>query len=270
MPVLSLPPAYAVGGYGFDVKVGRRQRILAWRGDHLIPLLWFTIGRDGSLYLGPYLLNAHPIKSGVVAGPEPFIDYQDGEPIDTPTPSKISVHASGKLHLGDQHAFQESYRGITSPREVASILFSHPDTFQKCERAAVRKTDFVTEFRISDKHPCWCSAPRNQQLYYLAAPPPQAEGGEHCPENHAISFSVLLRSRKISCRHSCSRTGRCAHPGMWTGHPRGGPVIRCASNIDDQKTLGTPKTARILSGYLREVFECATRCANVTRELPSS
>lgn len=49
-----------VAGLGYKGEPGKRHRVMMRFGDKFYPLLWFIMGKDGSLYLGPYNPEATP------------------------------------------------------------------------------------------------------------------------------------------------------------------------------------------------------------------
>jgi hypothetical protein len=155
-----------VAGYGYSGKINTRHRLLAWHNDKLVALMWFSIGRDGSLYCGPYVRKADGVATGTFSVGD-FVAYDDlsfSPPADK-NPSKVSFHTSGRIHYDGKLAFRESFEGRSGTDKVCDIFPSLPGSKDLKYKNEVRKTDIVSGFVIDEEVPCAC-----QVLYSVGGP----------------------------------------------------------------------------------------------------
>jgi len=151
-----------IGGYGYAGRLGSRHRMIVKYGDRFAPLLWFSVGRDGSLYVGPYVPKPKEAKLGSFASDAAgtaTVQYADGRNVDIslrPDATKLSIHSSGKMHALGEHAFRQSLRGITDQQELCSLLFQHIDSFPSLKAVDVRPKDAVTQFVVDPLRPLQC------------------------------------------------------------------------------------------------------------------
>ncbi|MEP1934943.1 MAG: hypothetical protein ABJJ37_27025 [Roseibium sp.] len=148
-------------GYGYEGKPGNRHRVFAHHQGKLLPMLWFSMGKDGSLYIGPYVPNADAVKIGTLTSDQNDVlnvSYEDGTAFsksDTRA-TKASFHTSGVIHLADYRAFRKPIDQESSTFDLCFMAFAAPDKRNYKAKREIRKWDIVSEFHISDKHPVFC------------------------------------------------------------------------------------------------------------------
>ena len=129
----------------------------AWR-----PLLWFRIGKDGSVYLG--LLQGQPAfgASGNVSGKQTVnIKYKDGKLLtarDLRKGSRVSFKASGEIHMSSRNLNGESLEHLAKPRQLCLALFTHPSRYRP--RAPLSEKNFdveLADFPIDETRPLYAS-----------------------------------------------------------------------------------------------------------------
>ena len=127
---MGLPPS-EIDGMGWDGAFGRRYKIYCIHNSKPIKALWLSVGKDQSLYVGPYWPKANFAKVGTVQskGGEAFFDYSHGEQV-TPSANgnaaKISIHSSGAIHALGMRAFRDRFRELTKREELCNFVFSYP------------------------------------------------------------------------------------------------------------------------------------------------
>lgn len=161
-----------VAGYGYHGKINTRHRLLAWYGDRLVALMWFSMGYDGSLYCGPYVRKANGVSTGTVRAGD-FVAYDDLS-FNPPgnNPSKVSFHTSGRIHYDGKLAFRESFDGRSGTDKVCEIFPTLPGLKDLKSKNEVRKTDIVSGFVIDEAAPCACHV-----LYSVGGPHKQTDFG---------------------------------------------------------------------------------------------
>jgi hypothetical protein len=150
-------PLSEVEGMGWEGAFGRRYRIHCIYNGNLIKALWLSVGRDQSLYLGPYWPKPNFAKFGTVQlkDGEAFFDYSHGEEVTPPADgkaAKISVHSSGAIHALGMRAFRDRFRELSKREELCSFLFSHPRSAEAMTGTAGRD-DMLVPFVVDGCFP---------------------------------------------------------------------------------------------------------------------
>ena len=119
------------------------------------------MGKDGSLYLGPYNPEAREVKTGRVeakADGSLFLPYDDGgEYKEVANPGKASFHTSGIIHYAAQRAVTSAFEPGSINREICHVLFTLPDEARAKPQAEIRKTDVILPWDLSSSRPVFCS-----------------------------------------------------------------------------------------------------------------
>lgn len=112
----------------FEPKPDDRIRILIEFNNEYKAIFWIKVAKDGSIYLGPRLVDSKRIlkgKSKEIDG-KVSVNFEDGqevEDIEQHGKGKFSFHASGIINSIDERSYTESLRGIKEQRYLCSILF---------------------------------------------------------------------------------------------------------------------------------------------------
>lgn len=120
------------------------------------PLFWFSVGKDGSIYLSPR--NKKIVKRGTSIAKEGMVsvDYSEGEVIqniDSKKNFKTSFHSSGIINSVDNRVYREPLREIKEQQELCTILFQHPDKYESIEMNKLKKRDICLRFPIEEQNP---------------------------------------------------------------------------------------------------------------------
>jgi hypothetical protein len=123
----------------------------AWR-----PIFWLMMKRDGSIYLGHRYTDISVLRKGTkeVRGSSVSIKYEDGQDIITPElrkNSKVSFHASGRIHVAGDRLLRDSLRTITKQQELCRVLFQHPSRYAAISR--IEDRDICLEYPVSETQP---------------------------------------------------------------------------------------------------------------------
>ena len=124
-------------------------------------VFWFSVARDGSVYLGPRYVALDEIKRGEakpVDGTLLRVDYGDGDAITDPEDikaAKLSIHASGVINAPGGRLSRRSLRELSEQALLCSILFVHPSAFEPTNAASPRKRDIRLNYPINEDCPLW-------------------------------------------------------------------------------------------------------------------
>ena len=137
---------------------GDRIRILLRYRGHWLAVLWLQVSKDGSIYLGPRLVDVSSIRKGTkrLEGGQVSIGYDEGEEVKQPgvlRNPKVSFHATGAINAGGERLRGESLRGIREQRTVCKVLFQHPSSWVPISRDSIRKRDICLEYPIDEARP---------------------------------------------------------------------------------------------------------------------
>jgi hypothetical protein len=152
-----------VGGEVYKVKHNKRHRVLVKYGENYKALIWFSISSDGSIYVGHCIENIEAAKIGVsksING-SAFVDYDSGKDVDIEKikpVTKVTIHASGCVHVLGERCFRKSYRNIEQQDQLCSFLFDSPDGWQLLTSEEVKSTDIVCDYEVSKLHPFYLHA----------------------------------------------------------------------------------------------------------------
>ncbi len=119
----------------YKAAPGDRIRIaIPYRGAWRF-IFWFTVGNDGSTYLGPRYTDILGMKTGAKRAEEGrlTISYEEGQEVTDPhylnMKGKVSFHASGIINAAGSRLLREPLRNITEQQELCRVLFQHPTRF---------------------------------------------------------------------------------------------------------------------------------------------
>lgn len=166
-------------GYGYEGRPGQKRRLFATSRGGFVPIVWFNVGSDGSLYIGPHIPGATQVKTGTAksdANGALSVEYDDGQPFREADrdPTKVSFHASGKLHFAGGSAVIPPLDTRNFEVPICSILAAQSVLQRPKARNEIRKTDIITEFEIDPACPVVCHV-----LYTVAAPHQLADRGRN-------------------------------------------------------------------------------------------
>ena len=178
--------------------VGERIRVAMYYGGDWRPLIWFRVGKDGSIYLG--LLLGQPTfgAKGSATG-ERIIDvkYNDGRPMiaeDMRKGSRVSFKASGEIHFGSDILTGESLEQLSKPRQLCLALFAHPSRYRPPAKRSVNDFDVeVVDYPVDEARPIYASvevAPWNGSSMCA----PQGLPRMNVWQSFAFGFSGLTRT----------------------------------------------------------------------------
>lgn len=146
----------------WEPKLGKPVRVTSTYKDKICPLIWVSVGKDGSIYIGkPGKKNLLKVGRSIPKDGSVTIKYNEGTKIsdsDAIKKAKISFHASGwvKTNVTKEglRYFKKSLRGITHSEWICSILFQHPSNSKPLE--AIRKQDIILNYPFDDQCPLVC------------------------------------------------------------------------------------------------------------------
>jgi hypothetical protein len=140
----------------YPVPIRTPIRILLNYAGAARPLLWFSAGADGSVYLG----LSRPAGSVGYGGDERNaagevrLEYSNVEWIDDPTFCKrihVSFHSSGVINAGGKRARRASWRNLTTSHQLCLFVLEHPSHFPPAR--GTRKQDFVLNYPVDEARP---------------------------------------------------------------------------------------------------------------------
>jgi len=116
------------------------------------------MGSDGSLYAGPSVETVRSAKYGTVTddGGGVTVRYGDGTELDVnqvKPVNKVSFHASGVVNAVGKRAWRSSLRELSAQSDLGFFVFRHPRHSRTIDRAAIRRTDAISNFSVDDLYP---------------------------------------------------------------------------------------------------------------------
>lgn len=144
--------------FNYTIKDNKRKtmRILINIKGNLVPIFWFKIGNDGSLYCSLYGKNETIIKGGKTISQDGVIsvNYDEGLqiPCDKLDNKRISFHKSGVIHgykkksLGFSTPFDEIYKS----EYLCDVLFQDLIDLDTIKQS--RKRDIVIPYNYRSGH----------------------------------------------------------------------------------------------------------------------
>jgi len=116
-------------------KVGDRIRVAMLYERLWRPLIWFRVGRDGSIYMGMLLREPTIGKtvSKVVPQPPVTIIYDEARPIanqEALKSSRVSFKASGEIHMGGKVLRGPRLETLSIQTLLCLFLFVHPSRYR--------------------------------------------------------------------------------------------------------------------------------------------
>lgn len=150
-----------VGGAQYAAAIGDKIRLL-WKYDGgFRPFFWFSLGNDGSIYLGPRYEKPGEVRRSVQTAVDAQVhfSYGEGEVLGQEGQklvSKLSAHASGYIQSPvdpDFRAVRPTFRGLEDQTELCIGVFEHPSLFKPVQ--AFRKKDVPIEYPFMEEMPVW-------------------------------------------------------------------------------------------------------------------
>ena len=146
----------------WEPKIGKSVRVNSFYQNKIYPLIWVSVGKDGSIYVGkPGKKNLLKVGRSTPSNGAVTFKYAEGTKISDPEhikKAKILFHALGwvKTNVTKEglRSFKKSLRDIDKLELLCTILFQHPSTHKPIE--AIRKQDIVLNYPFDDKSPLVC------------------------------------------------------------------------------------------------------------------
>lgn len=140
----------------WEVRPGNKIRILVNYNDALRPIFWFSLGKDGSVYLGHRYSDISILRKGskISKDGSVTINYTEGDQIDPESlddPGKMSFHSSGAVNVLEDRSWMDTLRGITEERTLCLALFKHPSAYESVRH--IRKGDIVLNYPFDEERP---------------------------------------------------------------------------------------------------------------------
>lgn len=132
------------------------MRVLVHYDGSARPIVWFSVGTDGSVYFG---LSRPAGSLGYGGGKansfgEVTVKYSDAQEVSDPEFRKrihISFHSSGVINLGGMRWQRSSWRQLTQSHQLCLFLLEHPSRFPPA--TGIRKRDFIVNYPVDDARP---------------------------------------------------------------------------------------------------------------------
>jgi hypothetical protein len=150
---------YRVGGAVWDLRVGQQVRVAIEYGASWRAVMWFEVGADASVYLGPRRTSVETLRSGAFPSESStvHIDYRDGRDVVEPrawrNPTKLSFHGSGQINAGDARLDGDSLRQLSEQRLLCVLLFEHPSRYEPL--TAFRARDIRLPYPVHEGRPMY-------------------------------------------------------------------------------------------------------------------
>ena len=146
----------------WEPKIGKSVRLNSFYQNKIHPLIWVSIGKDGSIYVGkPGKKSLLKVGKSIASNGSVTFKYDEGTEISDPSAinkAKISFHASGwvKTNVTKEGlwSFKKTLRNIDKLELLCTVLFQHPSSCEPLE--TVRKQDIVLNYPFDDKCPLIC------------------------------------------------------------------------------------------------------------------
>jgi len=155
MDVHGLPPT-EIDVARYSVKAGDKIRMAFHYDQRWRPFFWFSVGSDGSVYLGPRYEEVIFLRKGAKEsdGSKVRIHYEEGQPVANPDQqAKLSFHASGRIHSFGDLGFSKSFRDISVQVPVCLMLVAHPATYKPIKEP--RQRDVCIAWPLKENRPVY-------------------------------------------------------------------------------------------------------------------
>jgi hypothetical protein len=145
----------------YEIRTREQVRIAVLYDGQWRTMLWFQVGKDGSVYAGPRLTNLTTVRWGSERpeGKPISIKYDDGEEVQDPElnrkAAKISFHASGIITGFGERARRAPLRNVRGVTQLCMILFQHPSQYPIIDKIKNRPgaRDICLQYPIEERSP---------------------------------------------------------------------------------------------------------------------
>jgi hypothetical protein len=144
----------------YEMMANQRVRLLLPYGGFERAFFWFAIGEDGSIYAGvrKKRFTDGKVLTKSASGNSTRLLYDEGDrfPADAKLGSKVSVHASGIVHIGVRPGFRSirpPLRNLKEPALICVAVIEHPQNFEPV--SSIRNRDVLTRYPIVEEMPLW-------------------------------------------------------------------------------------------------------------------
>lgn len=201
----------------------KRVRVVLRCNERLYPILWVSMGEDGSIYLAPYMKGAHTIRSGS----KPHVDgkakinYADGQMIDETelASPKMSFHTSGVIHgfIKQSKRYRKSLKGISTPQYLCDVLFQHPTTFFEIDKPKNNKKtkDIIMNYNYREDHPIAAVVHASPE----ADIEPVVMKGASGQINIVLKYENLSNAKNLNVKIALYSSKGCWPPSTYTVFP---------------------------------------------------
>ena len=145
----------------YEPQPGDRIRILVHYNDSWRPLLWFQVGKDGSIYISPRVTKVSTLKKGTLTSQDGKVrvNYADGEEIKDSNlkgNTKTSFHSSGKINSPGSHGLNGiSLRELKNQEQICLMTLQHPNSFKSVPKVLNKKgkRDVCLKYPVDEERP---------------------------------------------------------------------------------------------------------------------
>jgi len=121
------------------MKAGNRARIIIDVNGAPHGILWLSLGKDGSLYLGERYAPTTEFSIGVVRESGRRFSFRDEDlqavsGISHELGAHVSFHPTGALNISAQRYYREPLKSMANQEHYCSILFQHPTKYPRVRK----------------------------------------------------------------------------------------------------------------------------------------
>ena len=126
--------------------------------NRYIPIFWFEIGLDGSIYFGIRRKNPPILKKSrkILNNSQVTFSFEEGDIITDERYKKnikVSYHASGIVNLFDSRFTSDKLRDLNDVKLISFLLFEKLINFPLIAGKKIGKKDIILHYKDSPNHP---------------------------------------------------------------------------------------------------------------------